>query len=61
MPEVVRLKPGTLDDTAVLKPVAHVWTKRAQPWVEIPDDLPSFETQPDLRMLLGGGDSSAKD
>ena len=29
------LKAGTLNDTSWLRPVAHIWTKRAQPWVSI--------------------------
>ena len=32
-PAVVNLKPGTLDDTAWLDPLGHVWTKSAQPWL----------------------------
>jgi len=27
------VKPGTLDDTSWLKPVGHIWTKSAQPWL----------------------------
>lgn len=32
------LKPGTLDDTHWLWPVAHIWTASAQRWVQIPPD-----------------------
>lgn len=53
-PDIVRLKPGTLDDTSIIKPEVQVWTKRAQPWVKIPGDLPSFDTQPDLSELRKG-------
>jgi hypothetical protein len=52
MPEVLRLKPGTLDDTSLIRPDAHVWTKRAQPWVNIPNDIPSYEAQPDVDVLM---------
>lgn len=52
MPEVLRLKPGTLDDTSSIRPEAHVWTKRAQPWVNIPSDMPSYEGQPDVGVLM---------
>ena len=31
--EAVSLKAGTLDDTSWLRPVAHVFTARAQPWL----------------------------
>lgn len=41
------IKPGTLDETDWLKPVAHLWVKRKQPWITIPDDIPAFEKQPD--------------
>ena len=29
------IKPGTLDETSWLKPFAHLWTDRAQPWITI--------------------------
>ena len=47
LPEVVALQAGTLDDTSWLEPVAHIWTIRAQPWVEIPTDVLVYEKQPD--------------
>ena len=34
----ISLKPGTLNDTSWLQPVAHIWTKRAQPWISIDRD-----------------------
>lgn len=36
------LKAGTLDDTSWLRPDAHYWTKRKQPWVTIPDGVARF-------------------
>lgn len=30
--DAVSVKPGTLDDTGVLRPAGHIWTSRAQPW-----------------------------
>ena len=33
--EIISLKAGSLDDTAWLKPVGHIWTRSAQPWVPI--------------------------
>ena len=48
--ERVTLKAGTLDDTSVLKPRAHLWTRSKQPWVALDPALPSEATQPgDLR------------
>ena len=31
----ISIKAGSLDDTSWLRPVAHIWLKSAQPWVEI--------------------------
>jgi hypothetical protein len=46
-PTFWHLKPGTLDDTSWLEPVAQVWTKSAQTWLRSAIDLPSFPGQPD--------------
>ena len=43
----VTLKAGTLDDTSVLEPVAHLWVKRRQSWVLLSDNVPTFEEQPE--------------
>jgi len=51
--QVIRLKPGTLDDTSIIKPEMHVWTRSAQPWVELPSHVPCHETQPDMATILG--------
>ena len=52
-PEYWHLKPGTLDDTSWLEPVAQVWTKSAQPWLRLAKDLASFPGQPkDIGALL---------
>jgi hypothetical protein len=40
------LEPGTLDDTTWLRPVGHIWTRSAQPWLPIPDDTLNFSEQP---------------
>jgi hypothetical protein len=42
----VNVKAGTLDDTAALEPVMHVWVQRRQPWVVIPEGARCFEGQP---------------
>jgi hypothetical protein len=46
-PDYWHLKPGTLDDTSRLRPVAQVWTRSAQPWLELGDELESYPAQPD--------------
>jgi hypothetical protein len=40
------VKPGTLDDQFAFRPIAHIWTRSAQPWFVFEDDLPKFEKQP---------------
>jgi hypothetical protein len=47
LPEHLVLRPGTLDDTSWIRPVAHIWTRSAQPWVRIPDDALRFGGQPE--------------
>jgi hypothetical protein len=53
-PNLISLKPGTLDDADGLIPAFHVYTRSAQPWVTIPDNVPSFETMPEDRSIFGG-------
>ena len=31
---ILSMKAGTLDDTSVVSPSCHIWTKRAQPWLK---------------------------
>jgi hypothetical protein len=52
MPEFVRLKPGTLDDTSALNPQVLVWTCRRQPWLDHYAELPAFDKQPDLAAAM---------
>jgi hypothetical protein len=44
-PDVVSLKPGTLDDTSWLRPSAFIWMKSAQGWVPVPDGVKALERQ----------------
>ncbi len=42
------LKAGTLNDTSWLRPIAHIWTKRAQPWVTInQEQYRCYDGEPD--------------
>lgn len=50
--DVVILRPGTLDDTSWVWPIAHIWTRSAQPWIVIPPDAINIPGQPDDPMLL---------
>lgn len=45
-PEMRNLEAGTLDDTSWFRPVAHIWTRSAQPWIQIPDDVLNYAKQP---------------
>ena len=40
-----RVRGGTLDDTPWLRPTRHIWGKRRQPWVVIPEGDEVFEGQ----------------
>ena len=42
-PELVFVKAGSFDDSAVVRPAHQAWTRSAVRWARIPDDLPSFE------------------
>jgi hypothetical protein len=46
MKTTVNVKPGTLDDTSGLDPLAHVWTSSKQAWVPIPDGVRQFPKNP---------------
>src|SRR5262245_12201022 len=46
LPQVVVLRPSTLDDRSWFDPVAHIWVRSAQPWVRIPEGTLVFEGQP---------------
>ena len=51
-PDIIRLKTGTLANSASYTPQAHLWLKSAPSWVVIPEDTLTFETQPSLADLL---------
>ncbi|MEX2618089.1 MAG: GFA family protein [Alphaproteobacteria bacterium] len=41
-PAFARVKAGTLDNTKMPVPDAHLWVNSKQPWDEIPDNIPSY-------------------
>jgi hypothetical protein len=43
--DLIFIKAGTLDDVSQLKPTTHYWTKRAQPWLALPDDATLLEQE----------------
>jgi hypothetical protein len=46
-PDYWHLKAGTLDDTSWLEPVAQAWTRSAQPWLRLANEMVSFSGQPE--------------
>ena len=50
-PGFIALRAGTLDDSDKLEVVAHIWVKRKQPWVIIPDGVPQWrENAPPMEL-----------
>jgi hypothetical protein len=43
---VVRGRGGTLDDTSWVRPTRHIWVRRKQPWVMLPQGDEVFEGLP---------------
>ncbi|MEM9667969.1 MAG: GFA family protein [Pseudomonadota bacterium] len=42
-PGLALLRAGTLDDSQRLSPVMHIWTKRKQQWIALPEDVETYE------------------
>lgn len=49
---LVSVKAGTLDDTSMLRPAGHLWTKRAQAWVSLAADTLQYEDEPEADEAL---------
>lgn len=47
IPQIINIKPGTLDDAKWLDPVAHLWLSEKQPWVVVPEGTLRFDRQPE--------------
>jgi hypothetical protein len=45
-PDVLAIRPGTLDDTSFLRPEYFIWLKSAQGWVSIPEGVTAHKGQP---------------
>jgi hypothetical protein len=41
-PGYVVIRAGTLDRSDELEVVAHIWVKRKQPWLQLPESAPSW-------------------
>lgn len=51
-PGVVVVRAGTLDRSDELEVTAHIWVKRKQPWLALPDGTPAWEEGASLPELL---------
>jgi hypothetical protein len=55
-PGIANLRAGTLDSSPGLVPAAHLWVKSKQPWIVLPEDIPTLDEQPrtieEWRVLL---------
>lgn len=51
-PNLVIVKPGTLDDMSWAVPVGNIWTASRVPWVEIDESQVNFPGQPPDRQPL---------
>ena len=45
-PDIRAVRAGTLDDTSWLRPVAHVYVRSSQPWLQFAGDAECFEVMP---------------
>ena len=50
-PGVIVLRAGTLDRSDALGCAAHIWTKRKQAWIVIPEGVPSWPESPSAEAL----------
>jgi hypothetical protein len=48
-PGVYIVEAGSLDDASGLRPTAHLYTSRAQPWAQIPAEMPQYVRMPASR------------
>lgn len=48
MPGAVLLTMGTMDDKTIIAPQMHLYCASAQPWVALPQDIPTFPKMPPL-------------
>ena len=45
--DTLNIKAGSLDHTKWLVPAGHIWVRSKQPWVILPEDALTYETQPE--------------
>ena len=45
-PQMLAIKPGSLDDPSWFQPMGNIWTASAQPWAGLDPKLPQFPKNP---------------
>lgn len=48
MPDGIAFRAASLDDPSWFRPQFHIYTASAQPWAQIPSDLPAFPKMPPM-------------
>ena len=51
-PELAKVQAGTLEDTRSVEPEVHLWITHKQPWVNLPPDASTFDTQPEEALAI---------
>lgn len=51
-PEIISLRPGTLDDFSWVLPIGNIWTASKASWADIDPNMPNFTGQPSSREAL---------
>jgi hypothetical protein len=55
-PGVAVVRAGTLDDSHLVDVAAHIWVKRKQPWLTLPENTPSWpESAPPVELAAALG------
>jgi hypothetical protein len=50
-PGIAVMRAGTLDDSHLIDVVAHIWTKRKQAWLVLPEGIPAWREGAPLQEL----------
>jgi len=51
-PDIINVRPGTLDDPTIAHPIAQIWTSLAHPWAIAPDVRCYEEDPTDVEALV---------
>ena len=51
-PGMAIVRAGTLDESDALMPSLHIWTKRKQAWIGLPEGVPSFAENAPLAAFI---------